>query len=441
MKYFFYSKHNDALGLAIHMAQEGDEIIYYCEEEVAAEAAVGFVKCVKSLPEGLASHPDYVIFDMVGNGLLAEKLKKSGYKVFGAGKVNDQLELDRDFATKVCQSLNIRIPESTKFADLTQAQEHIMKNQGRFVLKPIGEAGPEYTYVSDGPVDMVEYMDWLNHSKEKGTKAKGFILQEYIDGIEISTEQWFSKGKPLYPCNGTFETKKFAVDNLGPNTGCQTSVVFNYSVKRPRLVNELLRKIYLLLEKSEYSGPFDMNAMVGNDGKIYWLENSARMGYNAFYAFCETIEVPYGKFISGICDGEFESLPVSTGIFGYSIRVSVMPFPWSSEDKTVRKFIHETTKDKPILLPPGEGEHIWLLDAKKVDGGLATNGFDNVILEVTNKGTTAEEAQAKANEIFNKIHIPNKYARIRDGIERFQVQYPKLVNMGFIPEAKGVQNG
>jgi phosphoribosylamine-glycine ligase len=105
-----------------------------------------------------------------------------------------------------------------------------------FVFKPNGgqEQDTATTYVSKSSDDMLRYLDKL------GTITKGveFILQEVVNGTEVSVEGWFN-GEDFYFINGTLEEKKFMEGNKGPNTGCAGNLVWVFDqVNKPLIYRE-----------------------------------------------------------------------------------------------------------------------------------------------------------------------------------------------------------
>ena len=77
-----------------------------------------------------------IVFDMVGSGAIADRLKKQGYMVFGASSLADKLELDRAFGTKAMQTAGIPTPPTMVFTTFDEAIQYVETKGGRFVFKP-----------------------------------------------------------------------------------------------------------------------------------------------------------------------------------------------------------------------------------------------------------------------------------------------------------------
>jgi len=256
-----FSPHGDSAGIAYQLKQEGNDVWMYISESNAKPTLDGIVPHVETLSDGLAKKPDVVFFDMVGYGEIADRVKRLGFNVIGSGAMfqgkpfQDAIELERDFGNQIMKTAGISIPETMNFkgSQIDKALEYVEKNKKRYVAKPHGNKNPYMTHVADDEQGMATHLKYLQaHKLVK--PGEEFLLQEFVDGIELSTEMWFAKGKPVYPASGTMETKKFLVGDLGPNTGCQTSLVWWYDKREPRIIQLTLKKIFILLEKMEFTG-------------------------------------------------------------------------------------------------------------------------------------------------------------------------------------------
>lgn len=401
MRILFVSKQGDSAGLAVRCRQEGHDVYFYCEAKNAKYLLQNLVTRVKSIKEGLDNGAELIVFDMVGFGKIADKLRKEGYPVFGGGVWNDKLELDRTFAVKTMELMGIKAPPSWAFRNFKEAAKWAAKQKGRFVFKPHDNKNTSFTYVASGIEDLVAYIMYL---KKHGIDGK-CILQKYIEGIEISTEYWFSKGKPVPYPNGTFEYKKLLPDGLGPSTGCQASLVWFYDKKEPRIVQQTLKKMFYFMEKLQYSGPLDINGIVRN-GRFYGLEFSPRLGYSAIYALLALIDEPLGELLYRVAAGDETPIEYKKG-FGYALRVAVPPYP--IVDDTQAKAA-EFSKDILILGVKKKwwGENVFPLDVYAGKGGLRTAGTDGCVLECVAHGDDPTLAELSAWDIANNIILPNK---------------------------------
>lgn len=450
MKFLFFSPHGDSAGIAHRVQEEGNDVWLYIVDQNAKATLEGIVPQVQSVAAGLAKNPDVVFFDMVGYGDIAVRMQKLGFKVIGSGAlfkgehVQDKIELDRAFGSDVMKSGGILTPETIEFkgSEIQKAIKFIREKNKPYVTKPNDNKTPFTTYVPDSVDDNIEHLQRAEDEGQIRTNEK-FILQEMVDGIEISTEMWFTKGKPIYPANGTMETKKFLVGNLGPNTGCSTSLVWFYEKKQPKIVQLTLKKIFTFMEICQYTGPIDLNAIVSKkDHKPYGLEWTARPGYSAIYALIRLLDLKHydlAQHLHLIATGELAEFYIRDG-FGYSLRVSVPPYPLCIEDDKTREKLFKETGGQKVKFT-GDEESFFPLDVRQNEKGeMETAGVDGVVGEVTGRGDTIENAKNEAHAQFKKLSVPHKQARL-DGWKRPMKEIPILESWGYEMPKIGGTNG
>ena len=393
-KFRLISKHGDALALLGRLADEGNGVSFWIKDKKAKPSYKGILPQVDNW-NGNLTKDTIVLFDMVGLGSIADNLKKNGFKVFGGGKLNDSLELNREFGMKIAKSSGLKVPKWERFDSFNKAQKFV-KN-GRWVFKPQNNQSPAFTYVSSDAEDMVEM---LSYFEDIWTGKVDFIIQEKIDGVEVSIECFYKDGKPISnTLNTTLECKRFLEGDRGSNTGCMGSVVRFWKKPNPKLYKLTLQKVEPFLRRFKYSGPLDCNCIISeNDRMPYFLEWTARFGYNAIHALCEGLNQDVGSFIGGILNGGNLSKPSYDWLA--AVRVSIPPYPQDG-DKSANKPIRGID----------DMEHTWLLDAKYEKGRLLTAGVDGVVAEVTGRNETLSGLASGIYGIIDKMKIPDKQYR------------------------------
>ncbi len=429
MKFLLHSVCGYGSGLAFRLWQEGHDVSLYIKEPAYKPCLGGIVKHVNSLSEGL-SEDTIIIFDLNGDGKKADSLRKEGYHVIGGGDFCDLLEFDRSFSMDLCRRSGIPVPPFTQFkkGEIGKAIEFVRSSQKRYVLKIDDNLSHDLTYVAKEAEDMIQELEWI---EEKGMMNGDFLLQEFIEGIEISTEVWFQNGKPLPTPNGTIEVKKFMSGNLGPATSCEMSVVWAYGSLDTKIVKETMGKLFPIIEKLRYTGPIDINSIISKkDKKPYFLEFTPRFGYSAIYALAELLNVSLGDFFDQLGRGVLQDVPMLPQI-STALTVSIPPYPLDA-DKPFGEAAFKATRGRRLLNIPEE--NFWPFDVMKEKDRVMTAGTLGLICYLTARGDSIKEASEKVYEMADEFELGDKQYRI-DGADRALEDMPKLAEMGYeVPE-------
>lgn len=331
MKFLMVSQCGEGAGLLHMIAEEGNDVSLFIKDPDYKTVWDGLLPKVKKIA------PDkdtVVIFDTSGMGDIADRLKKSGVPVVGGSKWADKLEHDREFGFEVMEECGIEFPETqafTKFSDvpafLEKMEAEAEKNGDcppRFVFKPCGPKCPSHiTYVSKDNGDLLEYIAYMERSYSK--LIESFVLQEFVEGVCVSTELWSDGTKLVRPANHTCEVKGLMNGNLGPATGCSGNIVWIEETDC-RIVTSGIARIEELCLKEGYCGPIDLNTVVNDDG-VFALEWTPRIGLDATPTQMFLMQGgEIAKFFSDIGRGTASKMPMVDKIAA-GIRFSIPPYP------------------------------------------------------------------------------------------------------------------
>ena len=199
--------------LMVSAAGEGSHILKMIEREGNDVELYIKIPEYRSVFDGLLSKakkisPDKdttVIFDYSGSGKMADQFRKSGIPVVGGSSFADRLEQDRAFGFEVMGQVGIKLPMMQEFKSSKGVAEFLAANDKyeegecagelrRFVYKPEGkDVASHLTYVSLDSEDLLRYV--LYAEKSYGQQIDSFILQEFIEGVAVSSELWSDGSK------------------------------------------------------------------------------------------------------------------------------------------------------------------------------------------------------------------------------------------------------
>jgi phosphoribosylamine---glycine ligase len=343
---------------------------------------------------------DLVIFDLTGRPQWAEECFRLNIPCIGDSDFCSEIEDNRLLGIEVMEECDINVPFYEVFDDISEAKRFIHKENKRFVFKPNGgqEQDTATTYVSKDADDLLRYLDKLG-SLSKGAE---FILQEVVQGTEISTEGYFN-GEEFFFVNGTLEEKKLMNKNIGPATGCSGNLVWVYDQQNPPFVfREGLGKLKDYLQEIDFRGMIDLNSIV-SDTKLFGLEWTPRFGYDASATIFACISSEIGDFLGAIAIGSRPDIRV-TNNFAAGIRLSIPPYPTETEDEKLLRSevpiigIEEDDISKNCFLYDCMGDNNTELHT------VGVSGFIGVPIQADGNIQTAF---GRLGERIKKIEIPD----------------------------------
>jgi phosphoribosylamine-glycine ligase len=435
MKILLHSKEGDSAGLAWQFQKEGASVDFFIKEKWARRQMEGIVPHVETLEEGLKNNPDFILFDLNGDGESGDKLRKDGWKVINGSKMADKMEFDRAWGVKLCEQYGIKTPKTTQFKAVEEAIAFVKKTNKPYAIKMDSNAGGESaSYVAKDAEDMIDY---LTQQKESG-KINGntFIVQEVVKGAEISTELWFHEGNPIWPANSTLEDKHFMAGGLGQRTGCETSLVFHYAGNQSKIIDKTIRKIFPLLKYAKWTGCIDVNCIVSEtDHEPYFLEWTPRLGYSAIYAYMAILGIPISEYLHRLSRGPF-TIPFRS-LWGSALKLSIPPYPVCIEPEKASEETYGLQEG--VRVNGNYGKDFIPIDCengKKTE--LMCSGTTGIIGECLGRGNSILEAWRASQKVFKSVEVPNAQGRYTDGIEDIWKRALKLKQFGYdIPKPSG----
>lgn len=397
--FLIVSEGGDGLGLALRLSWENHKTSMWIRDAEAERRGEGLVEKGNSL-ELLP----ILVADCTGSGALLDSYRNSGGLTYGGSQEQDKLEGDRKYSSSIFKRCGIAEPKSKEFHSWEDAKEFVssITDETRLVFKPEGKySGNLPSYVSHDNDDLLYMLDYFKGIV--GEHEPEFILQEFIEGVCISSEVWCAKGEMLSPTNHTLERKQLMNGDVGPSGGCTGNVVWACRDEACPLC-ENLHKLEDYLREVQYNGPIDINSVVSKDGDIYALEFTPRFGYDAFPTYLYGLfKGDFGAFINDSCRGEAGDMEVADG-FAAGVRISIAP--WPSEEFHARTGL-------PIRgLREANLDRFYSYEVNLQEDTFVTAGGYGIIgVAVGYSEEGIEEAFEEAYKIVKKLNLPEKQYR------------------------------
>lgn len=423
MKFRLMSRFGDGLGLAWALQRAGHDVDFYITEPACPHLYQGVIRRVDRWNKNLTPET-IVLFDMVGLGKIADSMRATGHHVYGGGVLNDQLELDREFARRLAKNSGLKVPDLKMFEDTTEAIAELRGEQGGWIYRPVTNSPAPFIFVADTTRAMRTMLEYFGRS----SPGQRFTLEPRLSGVEISIECWYVRGEPVpSTINSAVELTRFMAGGLGPQTGCMGSVAWFWKNQTNKLYRMTHEKLQPFLKRYDYDGPLNVRVLINEaDQRPVFLDLQARFGYNAIYALTEDIGVDLAKVLSGVAAGQKTELAPSYQWCG-ALRVTSPPFPYR---------IPEAFAGKPLAGIDRKSPHFWPLDICESDGKLVTAGGDGVVCEVTAKSAGLKELGKALYAQADRMILPDKQYRV-DMIEHARDDIERLTASKYLRSPKG----
>jgi phosphoribosylamine--glycine ligase len=401
MKFLLYSQSGEGAQILKRIELEGNECALFVKDKVYKSVFDGLLEKTEN-PDSFIDEDTVIIFDMSGNGSIADSWRSSGHFVYGASEFSDKLEHDRKFGFETMKKAGIQIPDYKEFSSFEIGREYVRSANKRLVFKPSGSMPTKLTYCSKDAEELIAYMKFVE--KQFGKNIDSFVLQDFIEGVVVSSEMFCQNGDLILPFNHTVEVKKSMNDDLGPSTGCSGNIT--WTCDENYIIQSGIAKMKDICKKEQFTGQIDLNAVVSDQG-VFGLEYTPRFGYDATPTLLSLLEIDLGEFFSNIARGESSEISIQNKYAG-GVRVTIPPYPVETE-KDPEEFSPST--GIPILNYEEYEQELYFYEVALVDDQLCHSSGTGVIACAMGIGQDAAASLLRPYDILENLVIPDKQYR------------------------------
>ena len=237
------------------------ELSKFCKEKVIELVIIG---------------PEQYLEDGISDFLRSKKIS-----VFGPSKKAAKLETSKTFAKKFLLKNNINTANYSEFKSYSTAKKFIKKSKFPLVIKADGLAAGKGVIICSNKKEALIGLDTLMKQKKFGKAGNKIIIEEYLDGFEISYFAFFDKNSFL-KLGYALDHKRAFDENKGPNTGGMGSFSPSKIVSK-KMEDQILKKIIkptfkgLKNENLTYRGILFFGLMITRKGPFV-IEYNVRFG-------------------------------------------------------------------------------------------------------------------------------------------------------------------
>jgi len=212
---------------------------------------------------------------------IADELEKEKIPVFGPSKSASQLETSKVFSKRFMEKYDIPTAEFRVFHDPVSAIKFVEEKGVPIVIKADGLAQGKGVYVAHSMEEAGEAISDIMVKKKFGTSGNKVVIEEYLEGEELSYIAIISDGK-IIPLLASQDHKRVYDDDTGPNTGgmgAYAPVPFVTEKIEKKIINRIFKRALKGMEKEgiRYRGILYAGLMIVKD-EPYVLEFNVRFG-------------------------------------------------------------------------------------------------------------------------------------------------------------------
>ena len=333
---------------------------------------------------------------------LADDLMSSGIKVFGPTKFAAQLEGSKGFTKDICARYSIPTAAYGRFAGKAPALAYLEARGVPIVIKADGLAAGKGVTVATEMAEARSALDDIFSGKFGGAEC---VIEEFLEGEEASFFV-LTDGKNALPLATAQDHKRVGECDTGPNTGGMGA----YSpapCMTPELCQEALEKIVKPTIRAlsdmghPYIGVLYAGLILTTDGPKL-IEYNCRFGDPETQVLMLRLKDDLVPLLLACCDGTLDK--VSVRWFDDVALTVVM---------CARGYPGEAHKGTEIRGLEGaaamESVEIFHAGTAARRGMIIANG--GRVLNVTARGKTVRQAQARAYAAVDRIDWPEGFCR------------------------------
>ena len=347
---------------------------------------------------------------------LADEFWKADIPCVGPKKAGAQLEASKDLSKNFMKKYGVACAASETFVNKDAAIEYIKKHGAPVVVKADGLAAGKGVVVAATVDEAIAAVDDLMESGRVGDAGKKLVIEDYLEGVEISVLAAVSV-TPEYAVSGNATIKAFqpARDHKrlndgakGPNTGGMGAVSPLDDVT-PAIMAQFSKDIMeptlngLIKEKFDYRGFIFFGVMLTKNGPKL-LEYNVRLGDPETQAVLPLMDFDLAALCTSILNGSLKDFEVKFKK-GYQVAPVVVSggYPGSYKKGC------EITFNEDILKASGAKIFVAGAVSGRRGGDMLTSG--GRVLASSAFGSTFKEAWERAYQGISSVKFEGAFYR------------------------------
>ncbi len=334
---------------------------------------------------------------------LADSLRAAGIDTFGPSRQAAQLEGSKGFTKELCQRAGIPTARYERCTSLEAAWGALKRFKPPFVLKADGLAAGKGVVIAETYEQAQEALGEMFDGRF-GSAGSEVVIEQFLTGEEASFFA-LTDGTAIVAIGTAQDHKRVGEGDTGPNTGGMGA----YSpapVLTDALQAQVMREIVeptvrtMAAEGMPYSGVLYAGLMLTKDGPQL-IEYNARFGDPECQVLMMRLESDLVELMQACAQGRLAEVaaPELSDDFALTVVMAAEGYP-DTPKKGGRIDLGEAEANGARVFHAGT----------KLDGDTLTSSGGRV-LNVTARGTSATEAQARAYAAVDAIDFADGFCR------------------------------
>ena len=325
-------------------------------------------------------------------------------KIFGPGRNGAKLEGSKDFSKEFMFSNNIPCGKSKTFNkdNLENGYKFLEKIKPPYVLKADGLAAGKGVLILDDLEEAKKELSKMILDEKFGDASKNVLVEEYLDGIEVSVFA-ITDGNKYLILPEAKDYKRIGEKDTGPNTGGMGAVSpVNFADEEfmKKVEDQVIKRTVNGIQKEnlDYKG-FIFAGLMNVKGNPYVIEYNVRMGDPETQVVIPRIKNDLLDIINNCLENNLEKLKLDFDErYATTVILAADGYPnnYNKGDKINNLSEENNTK-------------IFHAGTKSLDNEILSNG--GRVLACTGFGKQINEALSNSYNMAKKISWKNKYFR------------------------------
>lgn len=337
-------------------------------------------------------------------GGLSDALDAAGIKHFGPSRAAAQLEGSKGFTKDLCAEFNIPTAAYARFNDAAAARDYIATQPMPIVVKADGLAAGKGVIIAETRDEANAAVDAC-FTGAFGQAGAEVVIEEFLTGEEAS---FFALVDGTYslPLIAAQDHKRVGEGDTGPNTGgmgaYSPALVFTPEVER-RVMTEIIRPTVAGMKKRgiPFKGVLFAGLMIGPEGPKL-IEYNVRFGDPETQVLMMRLKSDLLAALLATADGVLKDFDLRW----YSDAALTVVMAADGYPGTPKKGTEIRGLDRAAEV---EGVEVFHAGTRRDGDRIVADG--GRVLNVTARGRTVAEAQARVYEAIGKIDWPGGFYR------------------------------